>query len=278
MDYILPLPALLILALPWHAMLRFVFVAGLLVLTYTMLAPPVLAEDRHFDWLGVIILIPFAAAALIALLLQLTLRALFSERGTAFERMGDWHPHFRIYRAFDIGIACIGGPLIGLFAVIRLGWLFAGTEFAVLAHATVLALAATAGWLGSRLRRHAAPAPGACTLLAAGASLLVLTGYSWFHPAFVLRSAVAIAAGDPYCIALTTRWGAADQLSDLTFLTMDKSTRGHHAFLVVQTKDGVSHAHWSYRKRAFEGVQTHRGDANGIPATLCNPAEGSQLS
>ena len=67
----------------------------------------------------------------------------------------------------------------------------------------------------------------------------------------MISDAEAKALGDPACIALGARQRPADSWQDLTFYSMDKREREHHAVLLINRRGVLEPFHWSYRARTF---------------------------
>jgi hypothetical protein len=107
----------------------------------------------------------------------------------------------------------------------------------------------------SRGRRSAAYAVGA----ASGAAFLLAA--SAFQPTHALKSAEAIARGDPYCVLVydrkaPERYRPAATLFDMSALTMRvANSLRYHAMLLVQRDAGVEQHNWSYWAGGFDPNQ-----------------------
>ena len=88
--------------------------------------------------------------------------------------------------------------------------------------------------------------------LSFGASLIILSAWSALvYPQIVLSKVSAHARGTNHCILLVSRNRTAQRASDLTFLSMDKSTRPHQAHVVLTIAQSELPRYWSYHARDF---------------------------
>lgn len=84
-----------------------------------------------------------------------------------------------------------------------------------------------------------------------GISLIALTVFSTLYPIKVQHAARHVAKGARHCIYLNMRQRFSQNVSDLTFLTFDKSDFWAHAILIIETPDGAQYGNWSYRQGRF---------------------------
>ncbi|MEQ8655313.1 MAG: hypothetical protein RIC87_22825 [Kiloniellales bacterium] len=247
--FILAIPVLALVS-PWAWVPR-LWIAVILVIIFAEIAKTPDLNPGIADVVGYAFVVLFMAICLFLLWIRYLVGAWRAGRnGVRFEpamKSG------KALRGFDFLLLFAFGALIGILITSMLGNALERAYRGFLLHVMIslfcLLAVVLLFWVKSRFNQ---PRRAALAIALGGfITLGFLSGLGLLQPYAVMASTMQIADSRPHCVLLLDRMQEPRSWEDLTFFTMDKRRRQHHAMLLVQGKHRLWPYHWSYRKQRF---------------------------